>query len=49
MCLCVKSGAGLGRLVGEVAAVVLPEGVHANGTVYSVIPGSYAVAGSTLK
>ncbi|KAM9468775.1 chloride channel protein 2-like [Clarias gariepinus] len=39
-------GAGLGRLVGEVAAVVLPEGVYANGTVYSVIPGSYAVAGA---
>ncbi|KAI5625402.1 chloride channel, voltage-sensitive 2b, partial [Silurus asotus] len=39
-------GAGLGRLVGEVAAVVLPEGVHSNGTVYSVIPGSYAVAGA---
>ncbi|KAK3530981.1 hypothetical protein QTP70_007801 [Hemibagrus guttatus] len=39
-------GAGLGRLVGEVAAVVLPEGVHSNGTVYSLIPGSYAVAGA---
>ncbi|KAK2831158.1 hypothetical protein Q7C36_016244 [Tachysurus vachellii] len=39
-------GAGLGRLVGEVAAVVLPEGVYSNGTVYSLIPGSYAVAGA---
>ncbi|TSK67163.1 Chloride channel protein 1 [Bagarius yarrelli] len=38
--------AGLGRLVGEVAAVVLPPGVYGNGTVYSVIPGSYAVAGA---
>lgn len=33
-------------MVGEVAAVVLPEGSHANGTVYSLIPGSYAVAGN---
>lgn len=43
MCL----GAGLGRLVGEVAAVVLPAGIHSNGTVYTLIPGSYAVAGNT--
>lgn len=39
-------GAGLGRLIGEVAAVVLPEGIHSNGTVYSLVPGSYAVAGN---
>lgn len=47
--VCVRLGAGLGRLVGEVAAVVLPEGVHSNGTVYSLIPGSYAVAGNAPK
>ncbi|KAG9265320.1 chloride channel protein 2-like [Astyanax mexicanus] len=39
-------GAGLGRLVGEVAAVVLPPGIHNNGTLYTPVPGSYAVAGA---
>ncbi|XP_076833029.1 chloride channel protein 2-like isoform X2 [Brachyhypopomus gauderio] len=39
-------GAGLGRLVGEVTAVVIPPGVHANATTYAVVPGSYAVAGA---
>ncbi|XP_062872597.1 chloride channel protein 2-like [Trichomycterus rosablanca] len=39
-------GAGLGRLVGEVTAIILPEAVYANGTVYTVIPGSYALAGA---
>ncbi|XP_036418667.1 chloride channel protein 2-like isoform X2 [Colossoma macropomum] len=39
-------GAYLGRLVGEVAAVVLPEGIHHNGTIFTPVPGSYAVAGA---
>ncbi|XP_017574617.1 chloride channel protein 2 [Pygocentrus nattereri] len=39
-------GAYLGRLVGEVAAVVLPEGIHNNGTIFTPVPGSYAVAGA---
>ncbi|XP_066535226.1 chloride channel protein 2-like [Hoplias malabaricus] len=39
-------GAYLGRLVGEVAAVVLPAGIHSNGTLFTAVPGSYAVAGA---
>lgn len=35
--------------MGEVTAIILPEGVYANGTIYTVIPGSYALAGNTLE
>ncbi|XP_059419877.1 chloride channel protein 2-like isoform X3 [Carassius carassius] len=39
-------GAGFGRLVGESMAAVFPEGIHADSTVYPIVPGAYAVVGA---
>ncbi|KAM8838856.1 chloride channel protein 2-like isoform 2-T2 [Synchiropus picturatus] len=39
-------GAGFGRLVGEVMASMFPDGIHADGTVYPIVPGGYAVVGA---
>ncbi|XP_051736900.1 chloride channel protein 2a isoform X1 [Ctenopharyngodon idella] len=39
-------GAAFGRLVGESMAAVFPEGIHADGTVYPIVPGGYAVVGA---
>ncbi|XP_038145166.1 chloride channel protein 2a [Cyprinodon tularosa] len=39
-------GAGFGRLVGEIMAAMFPDGIHADGTVYPIVPGGYAVVGA---
>ncbi|XP_043072745.1 chloride channel protein 2a isoform X2 [Puntigrus tetrazona] len=39
-------GAAFGRLVGESMAAVFPEGIHADSTVYPIVPGGYAVVGA---
>uniref|UniRef100_A0A8C2DWB9 Chloride channel, voltage-sensitive 2a n=1 Tax=Cyprinus carpio TaxID=7962 RepID=A0A8C2DWB9_CYPCA len=39
-------GAAFGRLVGESMAAVFPEGIHADSTVYPIVPGAYAVVGA---
>ncbi|KAK5919554.1 hypothetical protein CgunFtcFv8_023434 [Champsocephalus gunnari] len=39
-------GAGFGRLVGEVMATMFPDGIHADGSVYPIVPGGYAVVGA---
>ncbi|XP_056598784.1 chloride channel protein 2a isoform X3 [Triplophysa dalaica] len=39
-------GAAFGRLVGESMAAVFPDGIHADSTVYPIVPGGYAVAGA---
>ncbi|XP_057189179.1 chloride channel protein 2a isoform X3 [Triplophysa rosa] len=39
-------GAAFGRLVGESMAAVFPDGIHADNTVYPIVPGGYAVAGA---
>ncbi|XP_056276202.1 chloride channel protein 2-like isoform X1 [Pseudoliparis swirei] len=39
-------GAAFGRLVGEVMATMFPDGIHANGSVYPIVPGGYAVVGA---
>ncbi|XP_047445013.1 chloride channel protein 2a isoform X7 [Mugil cephalus] len=39
-------GAAFGRLVGEVMATMFPEGIHADGSVYPIVPGGYAVVGA---
>lgn len=39
------SGAAFGRLVGEIMAAVFPDGIHADGSVYPIVPGGYAVVG----
>ncbi|XP_039533295.1 chloride channel protein 2a isoform X1 [Pimephales promelas] len=39
-------GAAFGRLVGESMAAVFPEGIHADNTVYPIVPGGYAVVGA---
>uniref|UniRef100_A0A671LP86 Chloride channel protein 2-like n=1 Tax=Sinocyclocheilus anshuiensis TaxID=1608454 RepID=A0A671LP86_9TELE len=41
-------GAAFGRLVGESMAAVFPEGIHADNTVYPIVPGAYAVVGETV-
>lgn len=38
-------GAAFGRLVGESMAAWFPDGIHSDGTVYSIVPGGYAVVG----
>lgn len=40
-----RAGAGFGRLVGEVMATMFPDGIHADGSVYPIVPGGYAVVG----
>uniref|UniRef100_A0A8D0A0L7 Chloride voltage-gated channel 2 n=1 Tax=Sander lucioperca TaxID=283035 RepID=A0A8D0A0L7_SANLU len=40
------SCAGFGRLVGEVMATMFPDGIHADGSVYPIVPGGYAVVGA---
>ncbi|KAA0719052.1 Chloride channel protein 2 [Triplophysa tibetana] len=42
----IRSGAAFGRLVGESMAAVFPDGIHADSTVYPIVPGGYAVAGA---
>lgn len=39
------SGAAFGRLVGEIMAAAFPDGIHADGSVYPIVPGGYAVVG----
>uniref|UniRef100_H3AE58 Chloride channel, voltage-sensitive 2b n=1 Tax=Latimeria chalumnae TaxID=7897 RepID=H3AE58_LATCH len=36
-------GAAFGRLVGESMAAWLPDGIHADGNTYRIVPGGYAV------
>ncbi|XP_071390101.1 chloride channel protein 2-like, partial [Centroberyx affinis] len=36
-------GAAFGRLVGEIMAAMFPDGIHADGSVYPIVPGGYAV------
>ncbi|KAF3699361.1 Chloride channel protein 2 [Channa argus] len=38
--------AAFGRLVGEIMATMFPEGIHADGSVYPIVPGGYAVVGA---
>lgn len=42
------SGAAFGRLVGEIMAAAFPDGIHADGSVYPIVPGGYAVVGELL-
>ncbi|XP_075877499.1 chloride channel protein 2-like isoform X2 [Nelusetta ayraudi] len=39
-------GAAFGRLVGEIMAAAFPDGIHADGSVYPIVPGGYAVVGA---
>uniref|UniRef100_A0A3P8XPZ6 Uncharacterized protein n=1 Tax=Esox lucius TaxID=8010 RepID=A0A3P8XPZ6_ESOLU len=39
-------GAAFGRLVGETMAAMFPDGIHADGSVYPIVPGGYAVVGA---
>uniref|UniRef100_A0A3Q3KBB0 Chloride channel protein 2 n=1 Tax=Monopterus albus TaxID=43700 RepID=A0A3Q3KBB0_MONAL len=39
-------GAAFGRLVGEIMAAMFPEGIHADGSLYPIVPGGYAVVGA---
>ncbi|XP_029964952.1 chloride channel protein 2 isoform X2 [Salarias fasciatus] len=39
-------GAAFGRLVGESMAAWFPDGIHSDGTIYSIVPGGYAVVGA---
>ncbi|XP_047188271.1 chloride channel protein 2a isoform X3 [Scophthalmus maximus] len=39
-------GAAFGRLVGEIMAAMFPDGIHADGSVYHIVPGGYAVVGA---
>lgn len=43
------SGAAFGRLVGEIMAAAFPDGIHADGSVYPIVPGGYAVVGELLR
>lgn len=47
VCVCIL-GAAFGRLVGESMAAWFPDGIHADGAIYPIVPGGYAVVG-TLK
>uniref|UniRef100_A0A8C7ZSL4 Chloride channel protein 2 n=1 Tax=Oryzias sinensis TaxID=183150 RepID=A0A8C7ZSL4_9TELE len=40
------AGAAFGRLVGEIMATMFPDGIHADGSVYPIVPGGYAVVGA---
>ncbi|KAM4589420.1 chloride channel protein 2b isoform 2-T2 [Fundulus diaphanus] len=39
-------GAAFGRLVGESMAAWFPDGIHADGSIYPIVPGGYAVVGA---
>ncbi|XP_069753183.1 chloride channel protein 2c isoform X2 [Narcine bancroftii] len=39
-------GAAFGRLVGESMAAWFPDGIHADGGTYRIVPGGYAVVGA---
>ncbi|XP_059722493.1 chloride channel protein ClC-Kb-like isoform X1 [Haemorhous mexicanus] len=39
-------GAAIGRLVGEVVALLFPQGLHSEGTPRPIIPAGYALAGA---
>uniref|UniRef100_A0A3B3HQZ6 Chloride channel 2c n=1 Tax=Oryzias latipes TaxID=8090 RepID=A0A3B3HQZ6_ORYLA len=39
-------GAAFGRLVGESMAAWFPDGISTDGTIYPIVPGSYAVVGA---
>ncbi|XP_038671572.1 chloride channel protein 2c isoform X4 [Scyliorhinus canicula] len=39
-------GAAFGRLVGESMAAWFPDGIHADGRIYRIVPGGYAVVGA---
>lgn len=40
-------GAAFGRLVGEGMAAWFPDGINTNGTIYPIVPGTYAVVGES--
>ncbi|NXU20936.1 CLCKB protein, partial [Pardalotus punctatus] len=40
-------GAAIGRLVGEVVALLFPRGLHSEGPVRPIIPAGYALAGES--
>lgn len=42
------TGAAFGRLVGEIMAAMFPDGIHADGSVYPIVPGGYAVVGEQI-
>ncbi|KAK7162832.1 hypothetical protein R3I93_007006 [Phoxinus phoxinus] len=44
--MCMASWAAFGRLVGESMAAFFPDGIHADNTVYPIVPGGYAVVGA---
>ncbi|XP_069474889.1 chloride channel protein 2 isoform X2 [Ambystoma mexicanum] len=39
-------GAAFGRLIGESMAAWFPDGIHADGNTYRIVPGGYAVVGA---
>lgn len=40
-------GAAFGRLVGEIMAMIFPDGILFDGILYKILPGGYAVIGET--
>lgn len=40
-------GAAFGRLVGEIMAMLFPDGILFDGIIYKILPGGYAVIGET--
>lgn len=44
---CPCLGAAFGRLVGEIMAMIFPDGILFDGIIYKILPGGYAVIGET--
>ena len=42
-------GAAFGRLVGEIMAMIFPDGILFDDILYKILPGGYAVIGETLS
>lgn len=42
-------GAAFGRLVGEIMAMLFPEGILFDDIIYKILPGGYAVIGETYS
>lgn len=40
-------GAAFGRLVGEIMAMLFPDGILFDDIIYKILPGGYAVIGET--
>lgn len=40
-------GAAFGRLVGEIMAMLFPDGILFDNIIYKILPGGYAVIGKT--